>query len=179
MSEQALSAMGKPGVEDILLHSQADTAAYYGQMNRSRQLVQQAMASAEAAGAPERAAIYGSWLAVREVLVGNPERARKAASKAVTLTHGDFVASKVALALALAGDAPQAQALAEQVNRQLPLETMEQSYTLPTIHAAVEIGKNNPGNAIQLLQTVLVWDLGAGSLCCLSPPICAESLIST
>ncbi len=58
MAQLAAAAIGKPGTEDLLLASQADTAAWYGKMRNSRELTRRAMESAQHNDAKEAAASY-------------------------------------------------------------------------------------------------------------------------
>jgi predicted Zn-dependent protease len=49
---------------------------------------------------------------------------------------------QVALALARAGDASDAQKVADKLNSEFPLGTIMQNYWLPTIRAEIEINRN-------------------------------------
>jgi hypothetical protein len=49
-----------------------------------------------------------------------------------------------ALAFARAGDAAQAQKLAEKLDQEAPLNTIVQGYWLPSILGAIELSKNRP-----------------------------------
>jgi len=169
MAEQVAAENGKPGMADILLHAQADTESYYGRFRRSREFSDLAVEKAQDAGAPERAAIYKTWQALQEVEVGASDRARRTAVAALALSKGDYVMAKAALALARTGDWKRAQRLTEQVNQELPEETLEQNYSLPAIRAAIELGRSRPGKAIEVLKPTLPYDLGAGSICCMVP----------
>jgi len=46
------------------------------------------------------------------------------------------------------------------MNRESPLNTIMQSYTLPTIRAVLELKSNNPTKAIDLLQVAEPYELG-------------------
>ena len=67
MAQVAAGAMGKPGTEDLVLASQADTEGWYGRLGNARALTQRAMDSAERNDAKETAAIYQAAAALREV----------------------------------------------------------------------------------------------------------------
>jgi tetratricopeptide (TPR) repeat protein len=169
MAEQMRAESGKPGIEDIMLHGEATTEAYYGRFRRSRELENRAVERAESTGASERAAIYRTWQALHEVEAGNSGRARKTIAEALALSKGEYVTGKAALALARAGNAGQAQKLADQLNQELPSETLEQNYSLPLIRAAIELNRNNPAKSIDILKVTIPYDLGASSICCLYP----------
>ena len=76
MAQQVAWAAGKPGVEDVLLGEEADTAAYSGRLGKARELSRRAVASAERAEEKEMAAGYEADAALREALFGNAAEAR-------------------------------------------------------------------------------------------------------
>ncbi len=73
MAEEVGRAAGKPGVEDMLLAAEADTAAYAGHLLAARDFSRQAIASAKLAAEKETAASYEAAAALREALFGNPD----------------------------------------------------------------------------------------------------------
>jgi hypothetical protein len=54
MAEAANWAVGKPGLEDLLLYYQAGTAAYFGSLQKSREFSNRAIALGEHAGQKKR-----------------------------------------------------------------------------------------------------------------------------
>jgi serine/threonine protein kinase/tetratricopeptide (TPR) repeat protein len=153
MAQLAAAAIGKPGTEDLLLASQADTAAWYGKMQHSRDLTRQAMESAQQNDAKEAAASYQVAAALREGESGNHEQARADAEAAARLAPNRDVRAMAALALARAGDIPGAEKLAGELEKASPLDTLVQKYWLPTIAAAVALQRKDPSQAIELLKT--------------------------
>ncbi len=71
MAQTAAAAMGKPGMEDFMLATQADTEAWYGRLKNARELTRRAMDSAQHNDAKETAAAYQAAAALREVESGN------------------------------------------------------------------------------------------------------------
>ena len=169
MREQLAAGKDKLGLEDILLFNQAGTEAYYGCFAKSREVTEQAVKSARLAGAPERAAIYETLQGMQEVEVGNTGLGRRRIADALAMSKGEYVEAKAALVLARAGNPASAQELADRLNGELPMETMEQNYSLPTIRAAIEIARNNPSKAIDALKVSIPYELGGSSICCLMP----------
>ena len=104
MAQLAAAAMGKPGMEDLLLAMQADTDAWHGKLKNARELTRRAMDSAQHNDAKETAAGYQAAAALREVESGNREQARADADAAVKLAPNRDVQAMAALALARAGD---------------------------------------------------------------------------
>jgi hypothetical protein len=78
----------KPGVEDWFMALEADTSAYSGKLREARELSRRAVATASGSEEKETAAIYESYSAVRESLMGNPVQARQHVAAALRLSRG-------------------------------------------------------------------------------------------
>ena len=160
MQEQMNWSSGKPGAEDMMLSTQADTEAFAGHSAKARELAQRAVDSATRADARETAGIWRVYSAMREAEFGNAAEARKQAAQALTLTAGRDVEILAALAYARSGDPATAQKMADKIDRESPLDTMIQGYWLPAIRAAIELDKGNAEKAIDLLQPATNYELG-------------------
>ena len=160
MAQQVAWAAGKSGVEDALLEDEADTAAYSGRLAKARGFSRQAVASAERAEEKETAAGYEADAAVREALFGNEAEARQRAAAVLALSTGRDVQYGAALALALAGDAHRAQALADDLGKRFPEDTIVQFNYRLTIHAQFALERNDPSRAIEALQSATPYELG-------------------
>jgi len=152
MTQQADWAAGKPGAEDRLLYLEADTAAYFGRLRKSREFSRQAVASAERAEEKERTASYEADTAVREALFGNAAEARQWAKSALVPSMGVRAQYSAALTMALIGNAARAQALADDLAQRFPSDTVVQFMYLPTLHAQLALTRNDPSKAIDLLS---------------------------
>jgi DNA-binding winged helix-turn-helix (wHTH) protein/tetratricopeptide (TPR) repeat protein len=161
MAQQVAWAAGKPGVEDVLLNGEADTAAYSGRLAKARELSRRAVASAERAEERETAAGYQADAALREALFGNRAEARQRAAAALGLSTGRDVQYGAALAVALAGDAAKSQALAEDLVKQFPENTVVQFNYLPTLRAQLALAHNDSSKACETLQSAAPYELGS------------------
>jgi len=65
-----------------------------------------------------------------------------------------------ALALAFAENASRAQALAADLAKRFPEDTVVQFHYLPTIHAQLALSHNNSSQSIEALQATAPYDLG-------------------
>ncbi len=160
MQQQMAWAAGRPGEEDWLLSGQSDTEAYFGRLTKAREFSQRAVDSARHADAKETAALWQANAAMRQAEFTNPTSARRSALDALALAHGRDVRAVSALALAQAGDAFQAQKLAESLNRDFPLHTVVQGYWLPSIRAAIELNAKNVNRALEILKSAAPYELG-------------------
>ena len=154
-------AAGKPGIEDMLLSEQADTEGFYGRLAKAREFSQRAVESAQRAEEKQAAALWQMNAALREAEFGNAAVARKEAAAALALASTRDTQTLGALVLAQAGDAAQAQRIAEDLAKRFPLDTLVNGYWLPTIRAAIDLNRNNPAKAVELLQGAASYELGA------------------
>ncbi len=161
MTQEAAWASGKPGIEDVSIYYQSDTAAYAGQLSRANGLTARAVASAEQAGEKETAAGYQAEAALREALIGDATQALQQAAAALRISNGRETEAAAALALALAGDAAQAQKLADDLTTRFPEDTVAQFNYLPTIRAAIALDQGASAKAFADLQAASPYELGA------------------
>jgi len=165
MAQQVMWAQGKPGVEDVLLDYESHTTAYFGQLAKARELCRQAVASAARAEKKEKVARYEADAAVREALFGNPSEARQRAVAALAPSTGRDALYVAALALALVGDGTRAQALADDLAKRFPKDTVVQFSYLPVLRAQVALNHNDVPKAIEALAAAAPFELGnVGSL---------------
>ena len=68
-----------------------------------------------------------------------------------------------ALALARAGDSARAQKLADEAQKEAPLDTVLGQLLVPTVRAAIEIDRNNPAKAIEFLEAATPMEMGGGN----------------
>jgi eukaryotic-like serine/threonine-protein kinase len=160
MQRQADWASNKPGLEDVLLSYQSDTAAFSGHLRSARELSQHAVDSANRAGEKETAAKRGLNAALREAEFGNIREARLRTSAALSLSSAQGPQVLAALVLARTGDTERAQKIADELQKQNPLNTKINFYWLPCIRASIEINRRNPSKAIDILNTATPFELG-------------------
>jgi eukaryotic-like serine/threonine-protein kinase len=161
MLQQVAWSAGKPGVEDVLLAFEADTAAYAGRLEKARDFFRRAVASAEHAEKKETAASYEVDAALWEAHFGNAAEARQRVAAALGLSTGRDVQYGGALALAFVGDTVRGQTLAEDLGKRFPEDTVVQFNYLPTIHAQLALNRNDSSKAIEAIQVATPYELGA------------------
>lgn len=123
MEKDIAALRGRPGCEDVALTIESDTAAYAGKFAKARELTRRAAVSAERGDKHETAAGYLSGAALRDALVGNLAMARREAQAGLALSDGRDVQAGSAMALALAGDASEAEQLAGDLAKRYPEDT--------------------------------------------------------
>jgi hypothetical protein len=148
------------GVEDGFLAYKADTAAYSGQLANARVLSKRAIAWAESAKEKRTTARYEAVAALREALFGNAAEAHNRIDSALRHSTERDVLCGAALALALTGDSARAQALADDLDKKFPDDTVVRFNYLPTLHAQLALSRNDASRAIEVLQAATPYELG-------------------
>jgi DNA-binding winged helix-turn-helix (wHTH) protein len=164
MARQVARATGAPGEDNLLLAMEADTAAYFGHLGKAQESSRRAADSAELAAEKETAAGFYAVSALREALFGNAAKARQQATPAKRGSAGRDRHYAVALALAYAGDAGQAQSLADDLGKRFPEDTVVQVNYLPTLRAKLALLHSNPQEALVILRAASPYELGLPSL---------------
>jgi serine/threonine protein kinase len=160
MERQVAWAAGRPGEEDQMLNTDADTQAYYGRMVKARDLARRAADSAVRADAKETAAQWLAFQAFREVEVGNASAARLGVARALALAPGRDVKVISALALARAGESSQSKAMMEALKKSEPSNTFLKVYWFPALEASMALAQHAPDRAIIALEPSLPYELG-------------------
>jgi serine/threonine protein kinase/Flp pilus assembly protein TadD len=160
MKRQLQTAADLPGAEAEILGYQADAEATRGQLQKARGTTQRAAAAARRDGSPEAAAAWLANSAYRDALFGNPAEARRLMGEALAISTGRDVQIAAAMTWAEIGDTAQAQKFADKLAADAPLDTIVQSYWLPSIHATMALRKGDPQRAITLLEVAAPYEFG-------------------
>jgi tetratricopeptide (TPR) repeat protein len=161
MADEERWITGQPEYENIGFSLASDTEAYAGHQHQARELTQRAVDSAIRADSKETGAVWYANAALREAAFGNPAEAKRAAASGVKLGPMSSGATvEAALAYAIAGDAAQAESLANNLNKRFPLDTQVQTLWLPAIRAQVALNRKKPSSAIEVLQASIPIEFG-------------------
>ncbi len=160
MERQVAWAAGRPGEEDQMFDVHADTEAYYGHLEKARDLARRAADSAVRADAKETGAQWLVVQAIREVELGNAAMARQLVARALALSPGRDVKVLSALALARAGETSESKNLVEGLQKSDPANTYLKVYWFPVIEAATDLAQQAPDRAVVALEPALPYELG-------------------
>ena len=160
MQRQMDKAMGQAGTEHELLAAQADTEAYFGRLRAARVFTQRAIESARREGEPEAAADYAVVAALREAEFGNADLARQRTKEALALAPARDVKTLAALAFSRAAEDQPALAITDEMSKRYPVDTLLNSYWLPTVRAAVAFHRRDAAATVNDLQPVEPYELG-------------------
>jgi DNA-binding winged helix-turn-helix (wHTH) protein len=144
-----------------ILNMEGDTAAYSGHLKDARELSRRAMDSAKRGGEKDAPALYSGTSGLREAWFGNTGEARRRATLALKLSTGRDLQYFAALAFAYARDDARANALADDLDRSFPEDTIVQFNYLPSVRGRLALNKGDASGAIASLGAAAPYELGA------------------
>ena len=163
MAQQVEKTVNLPGWGDQTLNLESDTAGYYGRLKDARELSRRAMDTAQGAGEKDPPALYLSTSGLREVWFGNTDEARRRVAAALKRSTARDVLYFGALAYAYSKDDAQAKALADDLGKRFPEDTLVQFNYLPTLRARLALNKGDAAGAIESLRAAEPYDLGVST----------------
>jgi serine/threonine protein kinase/tetratricopeptide (TPR) repeat protein len=158
MQREVTWAVGRAGEEDSLLNNESAVQAFYGRLAKAREFTRKAIASERRNTFRELSASVQAAGAYREAQLGYSGQARQDILAASA--SGEDVAALAALTWALLGDSARAQASAETLNRQHPLDTWVQHVELPVIRAQIQLNGGKLAQADEILRGAAPYGLG-------------------
>ena len=108
-------------------------------------------------GLKEVAAGIAGQEAIWQALVGNQAEARSALNRALSQSQSTKVKLDIASVLALLGDETRALQLADEAAKARPFDTIVQYVQVPLVKSVVELKRNQPAKAIDLLDGAMVY----------------------
>jgi eukaryotic-like serine/threonine-protein kinase len=161
MQREVALARGKTRVLDWISDHEAFALAYSGRLREARAMSRAAVDLARQDGQRERASLYEAAAALRESLFGNTLAARQHADAALELSRARDTEYGAAVALALSGDLPNAQKLANDLEKRFPEDTSVRFSYLPTLRGLFELNRGEASQAIESLDISATNELRA------------------
>ena len=161
IAQHASKMAALPRLGHTMLSIEGDTAAYSGHLKDARELSRRAMDSAKRGGEKDAPALYSGTSGLREAWFGNTDEARRRATLALKLSTGRDLQYFAALAFAYAKDDAQAKALADDLDKSFPEDTIVQFNYLPSIRGKLALNKGDASGAIASLAAAAPYELGA------------------
>jgi serine/threonine protein kinase/DNA-binding winged helix-turn-helix (wHTH) protein/Tfp pilus assembly protein PilF len=160
MQEQLAWAMDHREVGEPVFKGESSTLAYYGRFRMGAQWLHQDNDAARANPVTGNA-VDNADFALQEAEAGSITSAQQIASSLVNGPQDRDTRLELALLYARTGNIERARQIADAISRQFPLDTLTQDYSLPAIHAAIQLRQNDPAGAIESLRPALKYDLAS------------------
>jgi DNA-binding winged helix-turn-helix (wHTH) protein/tetratricopeptide (TPR) repeat protein len=161
MAQHVAKLEALPTWGSLMLSMEGDTAAYSGHLKDARELSRRAMENAQRAGEKDAPALYSGTSGLREAWFGNTDAARRRATLALKLSTGRDLQYFAALAFAYAREDARARALADDLDKRFPEDTIVQVNYLPSVRGKLALNKGDASGAIQSLGRAAPYELGA------------------
>jgi serine/threonine protein kinase/tetratricopeptide (TPR) repeat protein len=153
-------ASATPEGSVVVLQYRAGMAAARGQVRQARDFTRRAADALERFHFKGRADLE-TQLANFEIIVGNKNEAIAEANTALGLQRTFNVLFNAGVTMAVAGQEQKALAIADEIKRTRPDDTIAQNVAVPMIHALTYLrpanGKPDPDKAIDLLNTAALY----------------------
>ena len=160
----ATLAKGKPTVGHTVAHAEALALARSGRLQLARQSSSRAIDLALQERQREAAASYQAARAVWEAVCGNAAEAKTNATAALALSNGRDVEYAAGLALALSGDVPRSQPLADDLEKRFPEDTFARFTYVPVLRALSALEHGKPIDSLERLHIALPYELAVNGL---------------
>jgi DNA-binding winged helix-turn-helix (wHTH) protein/predicted Zn-dependent protease len=161
MAQHVAKLESLPRLGHEILSMEGDTAAYSGHLRDARELNRRAMDIATRGGEKDAPALYSGTSGLREAWFGNTGEARRRATLALQLSTGRDLQYFAALAFAYARDDARAKALADDLDKRFPEDTIMQFNYLPSIRGKLALNKGDASGAIESLGAAAPYELSA------------------
>jgi serine/threonine protein kinase/tetratricopeptide (TPR) repeat protein len=164
IEKELASASGEPDSELAILQFRAGLAAVRGQINQARDFARQAEDALDRLHLQGRAGIEVQ-MATAEAMVGNRTQASNRATEALRQSRTLPVLGGVATTFAISRQDQKALALADEIQRTHPNDTLAINVTIPVIRAVAALlpanpSKADPAKAIDYLNTAALYARG-------------------
>ena len=161
MAQHAAKLEALPRWGHQMFSMEGDTAAYSGHLKDARQLSRRAIDNAQHRGEKDAPALYTGTSGLTEAWFGNTDEARRRATLALKLSTGRDLQYFAALAFAYAREDARAKALADDLDKKFPEDTIVQFNYLPSVRGKLALNTGDASLAIERLGVAAPYELGA------------------
>lgn len=160
MQQQIDGTRGKPE-EEYMHYEEGRVAMFDGQVSRAEKSFRHGIELAEQRDAKDAMSRTHAEFAIWNSFFGNCTETRKSIAEAVSISRGEEALKLGGIALAVCGEIGQAQSIADEVARFKSRDVTSIS-VLPELRAAIEISRNNPAKAVEILESTRILERGFG-----------------
>ncbi|MDQ1637566.1 MAG: eukaryotic-like serine/threonine-protein kinase [Pyrinomonadaceae bacterium] len=140
---------------------QAGVALSRGQVKKALELNRRSTELLVSQDRKENASQNEAATAFSQAVLGRCSESKQQAAHAITLSRGKVDLSVAALDFALCGDTAEAQALADELLKRFPQETISNGVMIPLISGAIENNRGKYAQALEATQPAVRFELGA------------------
>jgi len=142
-------------------YEEARMAMFNGQVSRAEKSFRRRIELAEQRDAKDAMSQTHAEFAIWNSFFGNCTETRKSMADAFSISRGEEALNLGGIALAVCGEIGQAQSIADEVAKFKSRDVTSIS-VLPEMRAAIEISRNNPAKAVEILESTRILERGFG-----------------
>jgi tetratricopeptide (TPR) repeat protein len=138
---------------------QAEAAAFFGQLQKERELNQRAVELALGHKQNDGAALLLAGQMQTESLFGRCDRVNDLAAKAFGISRVTATVQAASAAFALCGDNDRSQALMDEISKRFPDDTLVNTVYWPLNRALIALHRGDSARAVQLLEPAYRYEI--------------------
>jgi tetratricopeptide (TPR) repeat protein len=142
-----------------VFNGEADVQAYHGRFGDAAQWLDRENDALKESNSLADLGFNELSFALQEAEAGKIESAQKRIADLAGGAPNSEARLEGALLFARIGNIAQARQLADGFDREFPVGTLMQNYSLPTIRAAIQLQQNDPAGALESLRPAVNYDL--------------------
>jgi tetratricopeptide (TPR) repeat protein len=159
MGKQLAWAMSHREIAGLVFNGEADVQAYHGRFGDAAQWLDRENDALKESNSLADLGFNELSFALQEAEAGKIGSAQKRIAALAGGAPNSEARLEGALLFARIGNIAQARQLADGFNREFPVGTLMQNYSLPTIRAAIQLQQNDPAGALESLRPAVNYDL--------------------
>lgn len=136
-------------------------AMFNGQVSRAEKSFRRRIELAQQRDAKDAMSLTDAEFAFWNSFFGNCKESKKSIADALSISRGEEALNLSGIPLAVCGEIGQAQSIADEVARFKSRDLTSISF-LPEMRAAIEISRNNPAKAVEILEATRILERGFG-----------------
>ncbi|MBA3769531.1 MAG: protein kinase, partial [Blastocatellia bacterium] len=149
MQQQIDWARGTPN-EERMHYEEGRMAMFNGQVSRAQQSFRHRIDLAQQRGAKDAMSLTDAEFAYWNSFFENCKGSKKSIADALATLRGEEALNLSGIALAVCGEIGQAQSIADEIAKRKSRDVTA-IFMLPEMRAAIEISRNNPAKAVEIL----------------------------
>ena len=134
---------------------------FNGQVSRAEKSFRRGIELAQQRDAKDAMSEAHAEFAIWNSFFGNCRETKKSIAEAFSISRGEQTLNLGGIALAVCGDIGQAQSIADEIAARKSRDVTSIS-VLPEMRATIEMSRNHPANAIELLEATRILERGFG-----------------
>ena len=160
MQQQIDWARGKPD-EETMHYEEGRMAMFNGQVSRAEKSFRRRIEFAQQRDAKDAMSLTDAEFAFWNSFFSNCKESKKSVAVALATFRGEEALNLSGIALAVCGEIGQAQSIADEIAKRKSRDSTTISF-LPETRAAIEISRNDPAKAVEILEATRILERGFG-----------------